>query len=181
MTRKRSHHFQVSLPASPEAIKNRLDRRLLRIGSVWFPTRKELRAWETSEVPLYIVRSTRPDLEVGPWLDSLWAACFSPVLHGRLETTDEGTRITWTRGWPQVTRIVLWSWTVVLATWFLILAPPILSGTEHPISLLWWALLTGSRIAAPVLGGHYGGQTLDAHVPWLLQVAEDGAFEENDR
>jgi hypothetical protein len=174
------HPLPVSVSGTPEEVKRRLDERLLCVGSLWFPSRAELQAWDEADMPLYIVRNRTTTLEIGPHLANMWASCFSPVLRGTLENRSDGTAISWSRGWPTVTHFVLWSWTVVLAIWLLVLLPQIASGSEHPIWLLWWSILSATRVAATALGGHYGGQTLDTHIPWLTQALTEVLVEEED-
>ena len=180
MTTKRSQHAEVSVSGTPDEVKRRLDERLLRVGSVWFPTTGELRKWDDTALPLYIVRSRDNSIEVGPRLGNLWASCFSPVLRATLESTPEGTTIRWRRGWPRVTNGVLWAWTAVLLIWLAVLSPQIASGAEHPVWLVWWSILAGTRVAATLLGGHYGGQTLDENMPWLIGAAAEDVVEEED-
>jgi len=180
MTSKRSHHSDLAVSGTPEEVKRRLDDRLLRMGSVWFPTRSELRSWDDTELPLYIIRTNELVIEVGPHLANLWAACFSPVLRGNLLASSTGTTIRWDRGWPRVTNAVVWGWTAVLVVWLVVLIPQIASGSEHPIWLLWWGILSATRVAATALGGHYGGLALDEHMEWLTRAAAEGVVDEED-
>ncbi len=180
MTSKRSRHGDLTVSGTPEDVRRRLDDRLLRIGNPWFPTRTELKEWEDSAVPFYIIRSKGNEVEVGPRLNNLWAACFSPVLRGTLAATDSGTTITWDRSWLRITSVLLWGWTAVLAVWLAVLVPQIASGSEHPIWLLWWTIVAATRVAATLLGGHYGGLEMEQHMPWLNSAATEEIVEEED-
>lgn len=166
----------AGLPEAVDAdlatVRARLGERLLRVGSTWFPTPKELRAWSERGLPLY-VRLPAPDrAEVGPRLDSLWAACFSPVWEARMSEAGGRTTLRWSRRLPAFTVGLLSAWVVVLVLWGVALAPPVLSGEEHWAWVVFWAVLAGSTAAGPGLGWSLGGRALDAALPALREALE---------
>ena len=159
------------VPGTPAEVRTRLRTALLPMGSVWFPTRKELRDWEASELPLYVRWRGGNRLEVGPRLASMWASCFSPVLRGELRPDGEDqTTFAFQREFPRVTRAVLALWAVLLTGWGALLAVAV-AGGELPPGLAWWAVLAGSATAGPAVGWSLGGAALDRALPWLQDQA----------
>jgi hypothetical protein len=159
-----------TVDAPSETVDNRLDTRLLPIRSVWFPTPRELRRWRESGVPLYVRRLGPGRVEVGPRLDSLWAACFAPVLEGRLAPADGHTRLDWRRRWPRFTLALLAGWWVVLVVWPVVLFVQISAGRDEAGWLPFWAFLVVASTAGPAVGWVLGGRALDEAVPWLAEA-----------
>ncbi len=168
-----------AIPAPPDEVARRLEARLFPIRSVWFPTRAELRDWSASGSPLYLRWLGSGRFEIGPRVDNMWAACFSPVIRGALHADGGGTRLTWERAFPRLTRAVQAAWAVLLAGWLAALAPAIARGEESPGTLVFWVLLAGATAASTAVGGKLGGRALDDALPWLVEVASEEPVDED--
>ena len=150
--------------AAPNVVLDRTRHRLLPLASVWFPTPRELRAWQQSGVPLYVRHLDANRIEVGPRLASMWAACFAPVLEGRLEPVDQDTRIHWRRRPIWFTLALLIGWWLVIAAWPLAFAQ---DPEEAGRWGVFWAFLLVTSTIGPALGWIFGGRSLDEGVPAL--------------
>jgi hypothetical protein len=153
----------------PAEAAAQLVRGLVAVRSVWFPTPKELRAWEGSGVPLYARRIGRTTVEVGPRLGSMWASCFSPV--DELGFGADGV-VTQRRRFPRFTTGLLVVWWVAIAGWGASELPLVVSGDMHPAWLVFFGLLAGSAGLGPVVGWRMGGAWLDAHREWVVDGIE---------
>lgn len=163
---------------SPAEVRKRLSARVLVIRSTWFPTPKELRLWQSSGVPAY-VRWLRDDgIEIGPRLSSMWAACFSPVLRGRMVAEGARTRIVWRRSLPGFTLGVIGLWAAVLLVWFVGIVYQLTQGHVDAGAIFWWCVLAGGTVAGPALGFRYGGPALDDAERWVRESAS-AAVEED--
>jgi hypothetical protein len=165
--------------ATVSEVHERLQRRLLRVRSVWFPTPRELREWQETQAPLYLCWLGPERFEIGPRLVSMWASCFCPVFRGSIESIDSGARLSWTRAWPRFTIGLLVTWAVTLVLSLGAMLPQVLSGQEPVIWLAFWGLLAGGAVAGPLLGGRYGGAALDERVDWLIEAASNPIVEED--
>lgn len=161
----------VVVDGAPPEVRARLDARLLRLHSVWFPTRTELAAWGTCDVPLYVRWIRGGEVEVGPRLHSMWAACFSPVLRGSLQPAgDTRSELRLERAIPRVTATVIGLWWAVLALWMGTLALPQPPGAEDPAGWLpFWGVLAVASTLGPAVGWYGGGRELRGALPWLEQ------------
>ena len=170
--------------APPDAVLDRLRQRLLPIGSLWFPTPRELREWSASGVPLYVRRIGGRAVEIGPRLASMWAACFAPAWVGQLAPTQEQgdhgehTVIRWSRRLPVFTMVLLLGWWLVLIGWPIVLlqAPP-----EDDPGRWWvfWAFLAVASTAGPAAGAMMGRHARNRAVTWLVDALEHGEVEED--
>ena len=168
----------IQVSAAPESVFTRLWQRLLPMGSLWFPTRRELRAWEDAGVPLYVRRIGKSSLEVGPKLASMWAACFAPVLVGQVAPSGKGSTIRWSRRPPWFTIWLLVGWWLVLAAWPVALIRA--AETDDPNQWwVFWAFLSLASTLGPAAGYWLGGAALDAAVPWLREALLQPDVEED--
>lgn len=151
-----------TVDAPPATVEDRLQTRLLVVRSVWFPTQRELRAWRDSGVPLYVRRLGPARVEVGPRLESMWAACFAPVLEARIAEDGASTHLEWRRRWPRFTLGLLIAWWVVLIGWLL--------AQGDPGRLPFWAFMAVMSTLGPAVGWVFGGRALDQSVPWLTEA-----------
>lgn len=153
------------LPTPPDAVVARLVQEAVCVGSVWFPTRAEVEAWNDAGTPVYVRRIGRDRVEIGPRLGAMWASAFSPVWVGSLTADGAGAVVRWTRRYPSVTVAVIGIWLVLVALWGGALALGI-----QPAGLPWWVLTAASTVAAPAVGWVRGGKALDAGIPWVAEV-----------
>jgi hypothetical protein len=153
------------LPTDPEAVQRRLGRQALVVRSVWFPTQRELSEWGRSGCPVYISPMGTNRIAIGPRLGAMWASVFSPRFVGEFRPEGSGTRVTWTVSLPRMTRIILGLWGVLVTGWGVAIALGL-----QPGGLLWWAIVTLSTAAAPMLGVRMGGRALEEAVPWIEEV-----------
>lgn len=159
-------------------VRKRLSQRALVVRSTWFPTPRELRAWQASGVPAY-VRWLRGDVvEVGPRLESMWASCFSPVLRGPMETDGGRTRVAWRRTWPRFTVGLLGLWVAVLLVWLVAIAWQIANGYVDVGAVFWWCFLAATTAAAPLIGWRFGARELDEAEAWIRRTAAVTAEED---
>lgn len=158
-----------TVDATPSEILTRLEQRLLQIGSVWFPTPRELRGWSSSGVPLY-VRILGPDrVEIGPRLASMWAACFAPVWRAHLQATGAGSSLRWRTGPVRFTLGLLLAWWAILVAWPV--APAASPDPEEASRwVVFWAFLAVASTVGPALGWLFGGQALQEARGWLLEA-----------
>lgn len=166
------------MDGTPTAVKARLAQRGLVVGNLWFPTPRELRAWSASGAPAYIRWLPEDGIEIGPRTASLWAACFCPVLRGRLRAVGGRTEAVLTLGWPRTTAIVLGIWAVGLAAWLVAILVHAMEGTVNPGDVLWWNVLALATMAGPVLGARFGRPALEEAKAWVLKTAS-AAIEED--
>jgi len=166
------------LPDAPAAVHERLRSRLLLVRSVWFPSPRELRAWSTTGVPLYVRPLGPRSLEVGPRLHSMWAACFSPVQELVLAGEDR-TTVVHRRRLPRFTTGLLVVWWVLTVAWAAAIVPQVLAGDESPAWLLFWTVLAASSTGGPALGYVMGGRALDEALPWLAEMLETPDVDED--
>jgi len=166
------------LPDPPAVVHERLRSRLLLVRSVWFPTPRELRAWSTTGLPLYVRPLGPRRVEVGPRLHSMWASCFSPVdelvLGGEQRTT-----LTVQRRLPRFTLGLLVVWWVVTVAWGAAGVPQVIAGLESPAWLLFWTVLAVASTGGPAMGFVMGGKALDEAAPWLRETLETPDVEED--
>ncbi len=161
-------------------VRKRLDARLLVVKSLWFPTPRELRAWDQSGVPLYLRWLGPHQFEIGPWLASMWASAFSPVWRGEIIAEGERARLSWRRTWTALTWGVLIAWWIVVIGWAGALIVVVGGGQESPWWVLWWGLLALSTTAGPAVGWRFGGRALDAQHDWLEVAAADPLVDGED-
>ncbi len=165
--------------ASPDALPTRLDEppgevlqrlrdHLVLVRSVWFPTQRELRTWSSSGSPLYVRPLGPGQVEVGPRLHSLWAACFAPVEELTLTADGDGASLAVRRRFPRFTTGLLVVWWVITVAWGVAVLPQVASGQESPAWLLFWAILAVSATGGPAMGYVMGGRALDEAHDWLL-------------
>lgn len=157
------------LPEAPAPVEERLRSRFVLIRSVWFPTQRELRAWDASGSLLYVRPLGPGAVEIGPRLASLWAACFAPVDELRLAADAGGTTLVAHRRLPRFTTGLLAVWWVLTVLWGVERIPAVLAG-ESPAWLLFWTILAVSATTGPAMGWVFGGQALDAARPQLLEA-----------
>lgn len=172
------HDAPPVVEGTPSQVRDRLSRRILVMRSLWFPTPRELRAWKDAGVPAYVVWLPDDGFEVGPRTESMWAACFSPVLRGRLEDEVGRTRLAWKRSWPRFTMSVLAMWAVTLTAWLVAIGVQLASGTVDLGAILWWTVLAVSTSLGPGLGATLGGRALDDAAEWVRTTAS-AAVEED--
>lgn len=159
-------------------LRKRLSQRVLVVRSTWFPTPKELRAWNASGVPAYVRWLRHDGIEIGPRLESMWAACFSPVLRGHMEARDGQTRITWRRALPGFTVGLLGTWATVLALWCAAIAWQFTQGYIDVGAILWWCVLALFTVSAPLIGLHFGTPALVLAERWVREVAASAVEED---
>ena len=169
-----------SVPGTPEQVRERLQQRLVRVRSVWFPSPRELRTWDGSSAPLYVVWHGPRTLEVGPRLASMWASAFSPVLRGELVQEGDRTRLELRRSWPRITLAVLGVWWIVVVAWGVLLALGIRPEGESPMVVMWWAVLALTVIAGPGIGWTLGGRHLDESRAFLTGAAGEDVVDGED-
>ncbi|MBX2796650.1 MAG: hypothetical protein KTR31_03240 [Myxococcales bacterium] len=165
---------QVS--TAPVPLLKMLQQRLLPIRSLWFPTPKELRAWDQTGVPLYVRASSASTVQIGPRLQSMWAACFSPQLHGRITEYGAGSRLTWQARFPRFTLGLLFGWWVVLVAW------PLAAWQSDDDPARWgpfWAFLLLCSTLGPAAGWWFGMAALRDALPWLRETLEQPPVEED--
>ncbi len=156
--------FPSHLQTSADRVVARLVRNGLVVRSLWFPTRRDLDAWERSGCPVYIRKLGPTRVEVGPHLHSMWAAVFSPVLLLEIGDGDRPPLVA-TRRLNRVTLTVLVGWGVALIAW----AVALITGAV-PDALPFWVVSAAATISAPTVGWIFGGRALDAGIPWLTEV-----------
>lgn len=167
--------FEVVVPGSPEQVRRRLERGLLPVRSLWFPTLAELRAWGHATSPLF-VRAVGRRIEVGPRVNSLQAARFCPVLLASLEPQGEhATRVAGEVRFPRFAAGLLAAWAVVLVVWLGLGTVSSLGGEPVGAWLIWWVVLAAALGLSGGLGGRLGGQALREALPELARVARDDA------
>ena len=162
--------------ASRDAISNRIQQRLLPLASVWFPTRRELRAWEQAGVPLYARRVAADRFEIGPRLASMWAACFAPVWVVRLHEEADGTRLAWGRRPVWFTAALLAGWWSIIAGW------PVALAADPEEAGRWgvfWAFLLVASTLGPAVGWWMGARSLDAAAGWLAEALTQADVDED--
>jgi hypothetical protein len=158
---------------SAEERIEQLLRVLPAVRSVWFPTLKELRIWRLSGLGLYVRRVGPAQVEVGPRVPSMWAACFSPV---DVLTFRDGS-LSWSRRFPRFTIGLLGVWWVVIAGWGVQGIPQVIRGEQPLAWLLFFGLLAGAAIVGPIVGWRFGGDHLDQFRQQLvgaLRVEDSG-------
>lgn len=165
-----------AVDAAPTVVVRRLQQRLLTLASVWFPTRRELRAWEQSGVPLYVRVLRGHRVEVGPRLQSMWAACFAPVWEGRVYDDRGRARIHWRRRPQWFTAALLAGWWAIIAAWPVALAQDPEEGGRW---VVFWAFLLVVSTAGPLIGWTMGGRTLREALPWLEQAMQQPDVDED--
>lgn len=180
----------LSLSASPAAIRRRALERLLPVRSLWFASPADQRAWQQAGVPLYVLRDNAdpepqsddppwtdgvPSLEVGPRLASLWASCFAPALEGRFVVDGDSTTVKWRMRWPRPTLVLVIGWWVVLVGW----AVAILTGRTEGQPAVFWIFLVLTSTVGPWLGWTLGGQALYAAWPVLKEALEQPDVDED--
>ncbi len=163
----------ITVPGSPDEVRERLDKHLVSVRSVWFPTPKELRTWEQSATPLYVVWHGAHGLEVGPRLASMWASAFSPVLRGELVAAGGETQIVLHRAWPRLTLAVLVIWWLAVLGWAGVLVFGVTEGDESAAILVWWWILAAATTLGPGVGWWLGGAHLDAARAFLVRTASE--------
>ena len=160
-----------AIPASTSDVRARLMHHLLVIRSVWFPTLKELDAWQSTEAPLYVSAQGPNRVEVGPRLHNMWASCFSPVVHIELRSDAGGTALDYALGLPRTTRRLMIAWGALMLIWLAVLAFAN-GGEDFQRTLPFWLLLSGATAAGPVIGRTMGGRALSDAIPGLQRVLE---------
>lgn len=163
---------------SPADLRERLSKRVLVVRTTWFPTPRELRAWNSSGVPAYARWLRGGRIEIGPRLESMWAACFTPVLRGRMEALDGKTRVVWRRSWPRFTIGLIGMWATVLAAWMMGILFQLSQGHVDTGALFWWTFLAVATFSGPWLGARYGGPELEEAERWVRSNAS-GTIEED--
>ena len=148
-----------------------MERGLLPIGSVWFPTRNELEAWKNTPLPLYVRWRGPLAFEIGPRTASMRSACFCPVLRGTLLPVDGGCHLDWVVSTNRFTTVLLGSWMVVAVLWAIWLVPQLMSGDAHPSWLLWWAIPVVGAATAWLVGRYQGTASLLAGADHLRTTA----------
>lgn len=167
------------IPAPPAEVVDRLRSQLFGVRSVWFPSRNDLRDWEQAPQPLYIRWLDQRRFEIGPRLESMWAACFSPVWQGEISGSGDETVITWNRWYPTFTLVLLFVWTLLIGLWGAVLWSAVSAGREEPGMLFFWALLAGGAALAAAVGTVMGGGRLGAAMPWLTEAITKAPVDED--
>lgn len=134
-------------------------------------------------MPLYVLRDRGdstdgapvPDLEIGPRLSSLWAACFAPALVGTMTAEGSTTHLRWRIRWPQPTRGLVVAWWLVLVIW----AVAIVTGYTEGEPVVFWVFLVLMSTIGPWLGWQLGGQALLAAWPALKLAIEQPEVDED--
>ena len=160
-----------AVDGTPAQVRLRLDAGLLPVGSVWFPTRNELDAWNATAPPLYVRWRGPLDFEIGPRTASMRSACFCPVLRGTLLPDGGRCQLSWVVSIPRFTTILLGGWMVVAAGWAAWLAPQLWSGQAHVSWLLWWAIPVVGALTGWLVGHVQGTAALLGAADHLRQAA----------
>lgn len=160
--------ISIDVRGTPEQVRARLEERLLLIGDLWLPTRRELMDWSASVAPLYVRWTRSGRFEVGPRLETMPAARFAPALRGTLAPSPNGgTRLVGRLRWPLATSVMLWGFTAAVLLWGASVSWQLSQGESH----LGWAgavvvtllIVHGTAAAA----WSWGRRQLLAEVPWL--------------
>lgn len=155
---------------TPAEVRERLDRMLLGIGSVWFPTLAELDRWYGSTMPLYVRWLGEQRFEIGPRLGSMRVARLAPVLRGAIEPTDDGrSRLSWRLGWSPFSLAVLGAWSVAIAAWAVVLVPRLAAGEASPLTLVTWVLLAALTWGTALVTWRQGREALEGRLLWLRE------------
>ncbi|MCB9665019.1 MAG: hypothetical protein H6732_12970 [Alphaproteobacteria bacterium] len=170
--------WQATVDVAPAEVRTRLERGLLVVRSVWFPSLAELRRWERADEPLYL-RHDGADLEIGPRLGNLQAVRFCPVLALRVEADGAGSRLTGRLRLPRFTRGLLAVWAGVQAVWLVV---GVTLGDVDAGSgwIPWWIVVTLALVGAVALGHVAGGNALRERLPALVRIAQDPGAAEDD-
>ena len=165
--------FSLEVDGSPEQVRERLEERLLLIGDLWLPTRRELKDWSHSVAPMYLRWTRSGAFELGPRLETMPAARFAPALRGRLEARPGGgTRLSGSLRWPLATAVMLWGFTAAVLVWGASVVWQLSQGQTHYgwlgaviVTLL---VVQGTAVAA----WFWGRSQLLAEVPWLTATLD---------
>lgn len=169
--------FRVA--GSPNDVRKRLIDALPTVRNPWFPTLRELRAWESSEAELYARPIDGQTIDVGPRTFTLWAACFSPTWRLTLAAQKPGlTHITVSQGHNNVTRGLLALWYLLLVLWAANLLPGLLTGDEHWSWIIWWTIVAAAVVGGPYVGHREGGKALADALPSLRETLIGDAGED---
>lgn len=167
--------LELVVEGTPAEVVERLRRGLLPIGSVWFATLAELRAWDRATDTLYVRALRGGELEIGPRLRNVSAARLAPVWRVQLDRVDGGTRLVGHRRWTGTTVGLGVAWGVVLAVWLALTV----RGGDAAGMLVIWAAVAVAIVVGAVGGWVAGGRALDAARPDLARAAS-GADDGDD-
>jgi hypothetical protein len=173
--------FTLELDGTPSQVRERLEERLMVVGDLWLPTRRELRDWSNSVAPLYLRVTRNGAFEVGPRLETIPAARFAPTLRGVLVGTDSGgTRLQTRVRWPRATAFMLYGFTLAVLVWGVAVGWQLYNGQTH----LGWlgAVITVFVIVqgSAWLAWTWGRRQLMAEVEWLSQALSRPVVEGED-
>lgn len=165
---------------SPEQVRERLTSRLLPVSSVWFPTRRELAAWDEASAPLYLQPTRGGQAEIGLRLDTIWASRMTPCW--RLELRSEGTgrtRLVLRPRYPTLTVVVMAVFATLHGLWGLALWQGTLGEVPPGRPVLWWLLLA-IVVGASSVGWSWGRSALEEQRAWLLRTAAQPRLSDED-
>lgn len=166
---------------SPEQVRQRLTRELFAVRSLWFPTLREMRAWDASTAALYVRWRGAGGFEVGPRLMNQQAARLSPVLRAAISEAEAGQcRLSGRIVMPTAARALLVVWSLVLLVWLGVLLAAIERGDRQLDVLVVWLLAALGTAVAVTVGWVAGGRALRSALPELVRVASDPDSGEDD-
>jgi hypothetical protein len=158
-----------------------MNRALHEVRSLWFPSLREMRAWDVTTSRLYVRWQGDTAFEIGPRLVNQQAARFCPVIRGELSRTEDGrTRVQGRRETPTGAAVLLLTWAVVLVVWAAIEVPRVMEGTVPAGAMFWWALAVAGTVVTARIGAVQGGRELQEALPDLTHAAGDARWGQDD-
>jgi hypothetical protein len=164
---------------SPGEVRERLDRALIRVGSVWFPSPAELHRWSRTTTPLYVRWLGEAGFELGPRTEVMRTATLCPVVRGRLTAEGPRTRLEGVFTFTPFTWALLGFWLALEVVWGAIGLPAVLSGEVHASWLVWWGLPLVGLLLAAGLGWVRGKAALEGALGDLRRIAGSPPVDED--
>ncbi|TVQ94067.1 MAG: hypothetical protein EA397_02855 [Deltaproteobacteria bacterium] len=166
---------------TPQEVRERLNARLMVVGNLWLPTRRELHDWHDAPAPLYLSWSRGDVFEIGPRLETMPAARLAPVYRGRLIADgSDHTRLVASLRWPLFTLTVLGLLWIMLAGWGVATLTSYSQGTTHLGWVGAWGVSSLIATVGPALGWWYGAAELSQEQPWLEQALSQAPLPDED-
>lgn len=176
-----AEHEIARVPGSPARVRERLRERLIEIGNLWLPTRRELHDWHDAESPLYLRWTRGGGFEIGPRLETIPAARLAPVLRGRLVADGPAhTRLVARFRFPRATSVALGLLWLMLAGWGVVTLYRFSQGETHAGWVGTWAVSLAIGLVGPGLGWWFGAAELRRELPWLERALSQAPLPEED-
>lgn len=180
MSTNGSEHV-LEVAASPDEVRDRLDRGLVVVRHLWFTSPAELRAWDRGTSHLYVRWLRGGQAEIGPRLANLQAARLCPVVRVTLGEGDGGTRLVVSAPrLPTFAAVLLGTVAVLCAAWGGLIASAWSTGGPAARGFVFWLGLTAVIPTILAIAWGPGRRTLEEGLPELERVARDPSSGEDD-